>query len=157
MFKIAHLSLECKALEGEKEEVLRSFVQCQRNGWRGIFGNENPCGVCVRRGTNDPIIKDNPWPLWSSDRFISTAGCVVFECIASENRKKPRQILPRSFDDYKSSFKSFSLIQPHFLSTSQNSQLRMAGRIKLIRIRANQSIPVTAAFAPEATSLIQPV
>ena len=58
---------------------------------------------------------------------------------------------------YSSSFKSFSLIQPHLRKTRQNAQLKMAGRMKQISAKPIQSMTVMAAFAPVATSLIQPV
>ena len=58
---------------------------------------------------------------------------------------------------YKSSFRSFSLIQPHLRRISQKIQLSTAGRTMQIRPRPIQSMAVMASLAPFATSLTQPV
>ena len=67
-----------------------------------------------------------------------------------------RSIRPPRFR-YRSSFKSFSLIQPHWRRTWQNTGLSTAGRIKQIRIRPSQSKAVMAPFVPAAMSATQPV
>ena len=73
------------------------------------------------------------------------------------NRKKPGGSETAGNSCYRSSFRSFSLIQPRLRSTWQKPQLRTAGRTKQMRISPSQSMGVMAALTPWAISLTQPV
>ena len=58
---------------------------------------------------------------------------------------------------YKSSFKSFSLIQPILRKNRPNAQVKTPGKMKHTNSIPIQSIGVMAALVPDAISLIQPV
>ena len=62
----------------------------------------------------------------------------------------------RSSGGGQSSFISPSLMRPAFLNGTANSGVRMAGRIKEIRMRPIQSMAVMPAFVPAAISATQP-
>ena len=58
---------------------------------------------------------------------------------------------------HRSSFRSFSPIQPQLRRGRAMSQLRMAGRTKQISTRPSQSVAVMAALVPASISASQPV
>ena len=58
---------------------------------------------------------------------------------------------------HRSSFRSFSPIQPHLRRGRAMSQLRIAGRTKQISTRPSQSVAVMAALVPASISASQPV
>ena len=80
--------------------------------------------------------------------FISVYAYICSICLYIE--------IYRSSGGGQSSFISPSLMRPAFLNGTANSGVRMAGRIKEIRMRPIQSMAVMPAFVPAATSATQP-